>query len=201
MRRVGLGGCLGSELRLAGLAGVRCFATSWGRADGGHSQATAARPRARSHLTCAPTRPPRPPRPGSYRYMAPEVFRHEPYNSRVDVYSFSMIVYQLFEVGRALAGWARRCCLWKRAGGRGRSDVQLLLHGRPRAARGAAGAGGRHGRAQCDACAGAGPVGAAAPAPAANRLPALMHPYPPPAAVPAALCWRGLGGGACARPQ
>jgi len=30
--------------------------------------------------------------------MAPEVFRHEPYNSRVDVYSFSMIVYQLFEV-------------------------------------------------------------------------------------------------------
>jgi serine/threonine protein kinase len=31
--------------------------------------------------------------------MAPEVFRHEPYNSRVDVYSFSMIVYQLFEVG------------------------------------------------------------------------------------------------------
>lgn len=33
--------------------------------------------------------------------MAPEVFRHEPYNSRVDVYSFSMIVYQLFEV---------RCC-------------------------------------------------------------------------------------------
>lgn len=38
--------------------------------------------------------------PGSYRYMAPEVFRHEPYNSRVDVYSFSMIVYQLFEVSR-----------------------------------------------------------------------------------------------------
>lgn len=34
---------------------------------------------------------------GSYRYMAPEVFRHEPYNSRVDVYSFSMIVFQLFE--------------------------------------------------------------------------------------------------------
>ncbi|KDD75764.1 protein kinase [Helicosporidium sp. ATCC 50920] len=34
---------------------------------------------------------------GSYRYMAPEVFRHEPYNSLVDVYSYSMIVYQLFE--------------------------------------------------------------------------------------------------------
>lgn len=34
---------------------------------------------------------------GSYRYMAPEVFRHEPYNNKVDVYSFSMIIYQLFE--------------------------------------------------------------------------------------------------------
>ena len=32
--------------------------------------------------------------------MAPEVFRHEPYNSRVDVYSFSMILYQLLEVLR-----------------------------------------------------------------------------------------------------
>ena len=29
--------------------------------------------------------------------MAPEVFRHEPYNNKVDVYSFSMILYQLFE--------------------------------------------------------------------------------------------------------
>lgn len=34
---------------------------------------------------------------GSYRYMAPEVFLHEPYNSKVDVYSFAMICYQLFE--------------------------------------------------------------------------------------------------------
>ena len=34
---------------------------------------------------------------GSYRYMAPEVFRHEPYSSKVDVYSFAMIVYQLIE--------------------------------------------------------------------------------------------------------
>ena len=29
--------------------------------------------------------------------MAPEVFRHEPYNNKVDVYSYSMILYQLFE--------------------------------------------------------------------------------------------------------
>ncbi|CAK0787626.1 hypothetical protein CVIRNUC_010848 [Coccomyxa viridis] len=34
---------------------------------------------------------------GSYRYMAPEVFRHEPYNTKVDVYAFSMIAYELFE--------------------------------------------------------------------------------------------------------
>lgn len=34
---------------------------------------------------------------GSYRYMAPEVFRHEPYNLKVDVYSYAMIVFQLFE--------------------------------------------------------------------------------------------------------
>lgn len=29
--------------------------------------------------------------------MAPEVFLHEPYNTSVDVYSFAMICYQLFE--------------------------------------------------------------------------------------------------------
>ncbi|CAG9465309.1 unnamed protein product [Pedinophyceae sp. YPF-701] len=34
---------------------------------------------------------------GSYRYMAPEVFKHEPYNNKVDVYSFGMILYQLVE--------------------------------------------------------------------------------------------------------
>lgn len=29
--------------------------------------------------------------------MAPEVFLHEPYNTSVDVYSFAMICFQLFE--------------------------------------------------------------------------------------------------------
>lgn len=29
--------------------------------------------------------------------MAPEVFRHEPYNNKVDVYAFAMICYQLLE--------------------------------------------------------------------------------------------------------
>ena len=32
---------------------------------------------------------------GSYRFMAPEVFRHEEYTDSVDVYSYSMILYQL----------------------------------------------------------------------------------------------------------
>jgi len=53
---------------------------------------------------------------GSYRYMAPEVFRHEPYNSKVDVYAFAMIAYELFE-GRKPFGLvhpieaARRACM------------------------------------------------------------------------------------------
>eukprot|EP00798_Chlamydomonas_sp_ICE-L_P023673 gene23673-9209_t len=34
---------------------------------------------------------------GSYRYMAPEVFRHEQYNNKVDTYGFAMIFYQLLE--------------------------------------------------------------------------------------------------------
>jgi serine/threonine protein kinase len=34
---------------------------------------------------------------GSYRFMAPEVFNHLPYNHRVDQYAFAMIAYQLFE--------------------------------------------------------------------------------------------------------
>jgi len=32
---------------------------------------------------------------GSYRFMAPEVFRHEEYNETVDVYSFAVIFYIL----------------------------------------------------------------------------------------------------------
>lgn len=30
---------------------------------------------------------------GSYRFMAPEVFKHEEYNNKVDVYSFALIVF------------------------------------------------------------------------------------------------------------
>ena len=40
---------------------------------------------------------------GSYRFMAPEVFRHEEYTESVDVYSYSMIFYQILLGG---APWA-----------------------------------------------------------------------------------------------
>uniref|UniRef100_A0A7S2KB98 Protein kinase domain-containing protein n=1 Tax=Leptocylindrus danicus TaxID=163516 RepID=A0A7S2KB98_9STRA len=32
---------------------------------------------------------------GSYRFMAPEVFRHERYNESVDVYSYAMIFFNI----------------------------------------------------------------------------------------------------------
>ncbi|EFJ09171.1 hypothetical protein SELMODRAFT_130298 [Selaginella moellendorffii] len=34
---------------------------------------------------------------GSYRYMAPEVFKHDKYDKSVDVFSFGMILYEMFE--------------------------------------------------------------------------------------------------------
>uniref|UniRef100_A0A7N0TRF9 Protein kinase domain-containing protein n=1 Tax=Kalanchoe fedtschenkoi TaxID=63787 RepID=A0A7N0TRF9_KALFE len=34
---------------------------------------------------------------GSYRYMAPEVFKHRKYDKKVDVFSFAMILYEMVE--------------------------------------------------------------------------------------------------------
>jgi len=34
---------------------------------------------------------------GAYKYMAPEVFRHEFYGLKCDVFSFGMVMYELFE--------------------------------------------------------------------------------------------------------
>ncbi|KAK4772136.1 hypothetical protein SAY86_013911 [Trapa natans] len=34
---------------------------------------------------------------GSYRYMAPEVFKHRRYDKKVDVFSFAMILYEMLE--------------------------------------------------------------------------------------------------------
>ena len=33
---------------------------------------------------------------GSYRYMAPEVYLHQPYDISVDVYSYALIIYWLY---------------------------------------------------------------------------------------------------------
>lgn len=41
---------------------------------------------------------------GSYRYMAPEVFRHEAYDKSIDVYAFGIIVHEMFEGGPAFKG-------------------------------------------------------------------------------------------------
>ncbi|PHT94030.1 hypothetical protein T459_01912 [Capsicum annuum] len=34
---------------------------------------------------------------GSYRYMAPEVFKHRKYDKKVDVFTFAMILYEMLE--------------------------------------------------------------------------------------------------------
>jgi serine/threonine protein kinase len=34
---------------------------------------------------------------GSYRYMAPEVFKHRKYDKKVDIFSFAMILYEMLE--------------------------------------------------------------------------------------------------------
>ncbi|WOH12589.1 hypothetical protein DCAR_0832095 [Daucus carota subsp. sativus] len=42
---------------------------------------------------------------GSYRYMAPEVFKHRKYDKKVDVFSFAMILYEMLEGEPPLAGY------------------------------------------------------------------------------------------------
>jgi serine/threonine protein kinase len=41
---------------------------------------------------------------GSYIFMAGEIFRHEPYNTKADMYSFAMIMYQMLTGTRPFAG-------------------------------------------------------------------------------------------------
>jgi len=42
---------------------------------------------------------------GSYRYMAPEVFKHRKYDKKVDVFSFAMILYEMLEGEAPLASY------------------------------------------------------------------------------------------------
>lgn len=41
---------------------------------------------------------------GSYRYMAPELVRHEPYNSKVDIYSWAILSWEMLAVDKPYAG-------------------------------------------------------------------------------------------------
>ncbi|CAN8077046.1 unnamed protein product [Agarophyton chilense] len=41
---------------------------------------------------------------GTYRWMAPEMIRHEPYNEKVDVYSFGVVLWELFSCEIPFAG-------------------------------------------------------------------------------------------------
>ena len=41
---------------------------------------------------------------GSYIFMAGEIFRHEPYNAKADIYSFGMIMYQMLTGSRPFSG-------------------------------------------------------------------------------------------------
>ena len=43
------------------------------------------------------------PETGSYRYMAPEVFRHEAYDWEVDVYSWAIVAFEILEARRPMA--------------------------------------------------------------------------------------------------
>lgn len=40
---------------------------------------------------------------GSYTFMAGEIFRHEPYNAKADVYSFAMVLYEMLAGERPFA--------------------------------------------------------------------------------------------------
>ncbi|CAM9221755.1 unnamed protein product, partial [Hapterophycus canaliculatus] len=42
---------------------------------------------------------------GSYRYMAPELVRHEPYNSKVDIYSWAILSWEILAIDKPY-GWA-----------------------------------------------------------------------------------------------
>lgn len=41
---------------------------------------------------------------GSYRYMAPELVKHEPYNSKVDIYSWAILSWEILAIDRPYKG-------------------------------------------------------------------------------------------------
>ncbi|CAM9648664.1 unnamed protein product, partial [Hapterophycus canaliculatus] len=41
---------------------------------------------------------------GSYRYMAPEIVKHKPYNTKADVYSWAVLAWEMLAVEKPYAG-------------------------------------------------------------------------------------------------
>ncbi len=55
---------------------------------------------------------------GSYRYMAPEVVRHEPYNTKADVYSWAVLSWEMLAVEKPYDGvtestFVKVTCFWR----------------------------------------------------------------------------------------
>eukprot|EP00903_Cladosiphon_okamuranus_P008928 g8546.t1 len=41
---------------------------------------------------------------GSYRYMAPEIVRHQPYNAKADIYSWAILTWEMISINKPFAG-------------------------------------------------------------------------------------------------
>lgn len=55
---------------------------------------------------------------GSYRYMAPELVKHEPYNSKVDIYSWAILSWEMLALDKPYAGVGESTFVKVGAGGR-----------------------------------------------------------------------------------
>lgn len=53
---------------------------------------------------------------GSYRYMAPELVKHKPYNAKADIYSWAIMSWEILAVSRPYAGMNEmefaKVCVW-----------------------------------------------------------------------------------------
>ncbi|XP_024397964.1 serine/threonine-protein kinase VIK [Physcomitrium patens] len=65
---------------------------------------------------------------GSYRYMAPEVFLRQNYNTKVDVFSFAMILYEMFEGASPFSGYEAYDAASKVARENLRPDFDAKIH-------------------------------------------------------------------------
>ena len=50
---------------------------------------------------------------GSYRYMAPEVVRHEPYNTKADIYSWGILTWEIMSIDKPYAWVTKESTFFK----------------------------------------------------------------------------------------